>query len=337
MGNNVAGSATSVAVTLSVNAAALAPVITTDPMAQTVTAPNPASFTAGASGVPTPNWQWQMSADGGATFTNIAGATGPSYTTPATVAGDDGKRYRAVASNTAGTVHSAAVTLSVSALTPLTIATSSLPVVTVNAPYSVTLAASGGTAPYRWSVVGTLPPSLSLDPLSGVISGPAPAQAGVYSWDIRVQDSASPAQSAQANVELRVEPICDFGFGFLQVDGAPATVGGKLCPQQAIPPGTANPMGSVNAAWLESNPGVFEGVGVAFEFGSGRLVSVTYNLNDATRSWSYSCTFPATEPNYPACTGVTVDPVRGTVTFIDTEVRNGTVQPFKLNGTLRYQ
>ena len=59
------------------------------------------SFTAAASGVPTPTVQWQRSTDGGASFTNIAGATSTTYTFTA-AAGDDGNQYRAVFTNVVG-------------------------------------------------------------------------------------------------------------------------------------------------------------------------------------------------------------------------------------------
>ena len=40
-----------------------------------------------------------MSTDGGKTFSNIAGATSDSYTTPATNASDNGNQYQAVFTN----------------------------------------------------------------------------------------------------------------------------------------------------------------------------------------------------------------------------------------------
>lgn len=336
---NAAGSATSDAAVLSVGAAPQAPLITTQPAPQTVTSPDTAAFTAAASGVPTPSWQWQLSTDGGATFTNIAGATASSYTTPATLPSHDGRRYRAVASNTAGTVNSVSATLTVRAATPLAIDSSqALPASDANAAYSATVSATGGVPPYRWSFVGTPAAALSIDAASGVISGTAPAQAGLYGLQVRVVDSANAPQSDEATLQLEVRAICDIGLGFLQVDGAPPSVGARLCPQQAIPPGTANSLGTVAATWLESDPaaGVYEGVSVSFEAGSGRPVSVSYSLNDPTRAWTYLCTVPAVPGSYPECTGVSVDPVAGTVTFRDTAVRSGSVQPFVLNGRLRY-
>lgn len=113
--SNSAGSATSDAALLSVNPAAQAPAITTQPADQSVTAPATASFSAAASGVPTPTWQWQLSGDGGSTWANINGATAASYTTPGTALADSGKRYRAVASNASGTASSQATTLTVAA------------------------------------------------------------------------------------------------------------------------------------------------------------------------------------------------------------------------------
>jgi hypothetical protein len=96
--------------------APVAPAFTTQPANVTVTAPATATFNAVATGAPVPTLQWQLSTDGGTNFANIAGATASSYTTPATVVGDSGKRYRVVATNSAGTVNSNAATLTVKAI-----------------------------------------------------------------------------------------------------------------------------------------------------------------------------------------------------------------------------
>lgn len=113
--SNASGSATSDAVMLTVNAAPAAPVITTNPVAQTVTAPATATFSAAATGVPTPTWQWQVSSDNAVSFSNITGATSASYTTPATTVADSGKFFRAVATNASGSINTNAVQLTVNA------------------------------------------------------------------------------------------------------------------------------------------------------------------------------------------------------------------------------
>jgi hypothetical protein len=52
----------------------------------------------------------------------------------------------------------------------LNVATSSMPAGVFGATYRAQIQASGGTPPYRWSA-GGLPPGLSIDPSSGIVSG----------------------------------------------------------------------------------------------------------------------------------------------------------------------
>jgi hypothetical protein len=106
---NSAGTVTSSAATLTVNTAAVTPTITTQPANQTVTAGQTASFTVVAGGTAPLSYQWQKSG------VNIAGATSASYTTPVTTTSDNGSTFRVVVTNTAGTVTSAAATLTVNA------------------------------------------------------------------------------------------------------------------------------------------------------------------------------------------------------------------------------
>jgi large repetitive protein len=71
----------------------------------------------------------------------------------------------------------------------LSITTSALPRATAGAPYSQTLAATGGVAPYRWSIAaGSLPANLTLNGESGVLAGVV-QQAGNASFTVRVTDS----------------------------------------------------------------------------------------------------------------------------------------------------
>ncbi|MBN2415226.1 putative Ig domain-containing protein [bacterium] len=71
---------------------------------------------------------------------------------------------------------------------PLTITTTVLAGGRVGVFYSQTLAATGGTTPYAWSVPsGSLPSGLSLNTSSGTISG-SPASAGTFNFTVRVDD-----------------------------------------------------------------------------------------------------------------------------------------------------
>src|SRR5258707_47144 len=96
-------------VTLTVNAAAVAPTITAQPAGQTVTAGQTATFTVAASGRAAVSHQWQK------TGVNISGATVASYTTAVTTTGDSGSTFDVVVSNTKGSMTSSVVTLTVNA------------------------------------------------------------------------------------------------------------------------------------------------------------------------------------------------------------------------------
>ncbi len=76
-----------------------------------------------------------------------------------------------------------------SASAPLVVSTTSLPSATAGAAYTATLAASGGTAPYRWSLsAGALPAGLGLDAGTGKISG-TPAAAASAQLTVKVSDA----------------------------------------------------------------------------------------------------------------------------------------------------
>ena len=99
-----------------------APKVTTNPAAKTVTAGESATFTAAASGVPTPTVQWQVSTNGGATFANDtadAGNTTGTLTVASTTTAESGREYRAVFKNATGSATSAAATLTVKAPPPV--------------------------------------------------------------------------------------------------------------------------------------------------------------------------------------------------------------------------
>ena len=150
--SNTAGSVTSNAATLTVNAGAVAPLITTQPANQTVTVGQMATFTVVATGTAPLSYQWQKNT------TAISGATSASYTTPATTSADNGAKFVVVVSNTAGSVTSNAATLTVnSAATAPSITTQpASQTVTVGQTATFTVVATG-TAPlsYAWRKNGT--------------------------------------------------------------------------------------------------------------------------------------------------------------------------------------
>jgi hypothetical protein len=137
---------------LTVNAATVAPQITTQPLSQTVTAGQAATFTVFATGTAPLAYQWQKNG------ANISGATGTSYVTPATVATDSGSIFTVVVSN--GTLPNATslpatLTVTAASVAPTITAQPQSDTVTAGETATFTVVASG-TAPlsYQWQKNG---------------------------------------------------------------------------------------------------------------------------------------------------------------------------------------
>ncbi|MGH7437655.1 MAG: putative Ig domain-containing protein [Polyangiaceae bacterium] len=85
------------------------------------------------------------------------------------------------------------------------IVTATLPSGKVGVAYQASLEASGGTAPYKWSMTGMLPPGLTFDGTAGTISG-TPTMAVTETLGLTATDSASPALMATVSVQLQILP-----------------------------------------------------------------------------------------------------------------------------------
>ena len=124
---------------------------------------------------------------------NITGATGFTYTPTPGYAGVDSFTY--TATGPGGTSAPATVNL---AITPPTvvIGTTTLANATQNVPYTASISASGGTAPYSYTIVsGALPSGMTLAP-TGSLAG-TPTAPGTSSFTVRVTDSQN-FQASQA-------------------------------------------------------------------------------------------------------------------------------------------
>jgi hypothetical protein len=141
------GTTTSSVATLSVTAPTA---ITAQPNSTTVCFGQNANFTSNASGVGV-TYQWEVSTDGGTTWTPITGATNRNYSITAPALTLSNNRYRVIASVVTGTCPGS-VTSNVATLvvnpTPVVAATSNLTNVCTGSP--VTLTASGATT-YSWT------------------------------------------------------------------------------------------------------------------------------------------------------------------------------------------
>ncbi|HEY7337970.1 MAG TPA: Ig domain-containing protein [Bryobacteraceae bacterium] len=95
---------------------------------------------------------------------------------------------------------------------PPVIGATSLPSASLGIPYTQPLSASGGLAPYAWSIVSGAVPGLSINAATGVLSGTPTPTAGVtypatYQVKIQLTDSATnPQHSTSRTFPLIVSP-----------------------------------------------------------------------------------------------------------------------------------
>lgn len=84
---------------------------------------------------------------------------------------------------------------------PLGISCDSPPDGIKGSPYTHIFPAFGGVAPYTFSLIGSLPPGLSLNALSGGVSG-TPTTLGTYVFSIKVTDSASATATVTCSISI---------------------------------------------------------------------------------------------------------------------------------------
>ncbi len=176
-------------------------------------------------------YQWNRCASNGTGCSAIPGATANNYVL---ASADSGLTVRSsvTATNTGG---SATATSAADAIGVPSVTTASLPGGVQNAGYSASLAATGGTQPYTWSVItGSLPTGLTLASGTGLISG-TPTVPGTANFTVQVRDAN--AQSAAKAFSIGISPA----------SGSIALV------QSTAVEGTA--VGSVSVAFPSANSG----------------------------------------------------------------------------------
>jgi hypothetical protein len=163
----------------------------------------PGTFTVTTTGTPTPALSKASGTlPSGVLFTDNGDGTATIAGTPGT---GTGGTYPIGITAVNGVSPNANQSFTLTVVAPLTITTTSLAGGTVGQAYSETLAATGGTTPYTWSVLsGKLPKGLKLS-TAGSISG-TPRASGSFTFTILVHDSSAPPLTATANFTITIAP-----------------------------------------------------------------------------------------------------------------------------------
>lgn len=232
-------------------------------------------------------------------------------------------------------------------VTPLSVPVNyDLPDAFVNSPYRVTLTATGGVAPYTWTLDrrSPLPPGLTLS-VDGTISGTPTASGQFFIRDVTVSDAAGNVFARQFHLTVYPDgtlppirhlqgPDFDFGLGEIQLSlaasGGNGTYAWELV-SGSLPPGVA--LSTDQPSWFPANASAGL-LGVATATGAStftlratsgaqstdqtyriRVSSIVltdlYTLPDAFVGSGYSYTLSAVSANGPVAWAVNGNPPPG--------------------------
>lgn len=187
---------------------------------------------------------------------------------------------------------------------PFAILTSSpLPDGTVNTPYNVVLAVSGGTPPYAWSLASNspqLPAGLSLSTI-GILSGTPTATGGPFNLIVQVQDAGATQGAPQTITKTLAVTIANTPTGLAIVT-------------------TSLPTGSVNQPYATALAG------------NGGTTPYTWGLKAGSTPLPTGLTLV---PSTGAIVGVPTVTSTATHTFTLTDATNLTVEKCQTSDTRR--
>jgi hypothetical protein len=188
----------------------------------------------------------------------------------------------------------------------ITIAPAVLPPMQRGTPYSVTFTASGGTAPYSFSLTGTVPPGLIWDQVAATLSG-TPTWAGDYEFTLDVMD-ADECTASQA-YSVYSEPLYTLNFydnlmrSQLCVDAVTGHyVWTNLSPWSAIYEGQGVSANGGTAFW--TNPSDPTYIYATYDSRRKRARAYLTNATDGV----YSALVDSNTTNNPPCGGTVLPP-----------------------------
>ena len=168
----------------------------------------------------------------------------------------------------------------------LTITTTSpLPDATVGAPYARSLSATGGVAPYVWTVKsGSLPPGLALDPASNAIAG-TPVANGNFAFTLQVVDTSGGSATRDYALAVSLPPLPS-----VSMDGLPDPTNAADQPAFSVSLATAYPVqltGQIVATFAADAEIAIDDAAIQFPTG-GRTVNFTIPAGSTTAVFSTS-------------------------------------------------
>lgn len=154
----------------------------------------------------TPPYSWQVATGALPAGISLNSTTGTLAGTPTTT-GSFSATIQVTDSKSQTAQKALTFTVTDPPVPPVEIVTSTLPSATKGASFSQQLNATGGKAPYTWSVTaGSLPGGLGLAAATGIISG-TPAAAGSFSFTVTATDSELRTASKPLSIVVAAPPL----------------------------------------------------------------------------------------------------------------------------------
>lgn len=222
--------------------------VTAQPSSLTVCEGQTASFTINASGVPAPTIQWQVSTNGGVSYSDIGGANALTYSF-STVIGDNNKRYRAYVSNAGGSDTSSAAILTVNPLATSNAGANAT--ICSSSSYTLSGAIGGGASSATWSTSG--------DGSFGNVNilntsytpGTNDKLAGTVTLTLTTNDPSGPCGAAANSMTLTIDQAATVIAGGNQT----------ICENSSVSLSGSFGGSALSSTWSSSGDGIFGNAG----------------------------------------------------------------------------